>query len=221
MTFPYEVVRVPGAQALERLAELAAANRGYPVILGDAESMSELTESFEYDGMPSVQDSMAAASQIDVAAWLAEREEEEDDYFDVEKGEWPDIPEPNNSLSCHRDILTGEHYDEVFIALIPAAEPWMVPCYLGIGAWNECPSPEEHAAMFKSWGERFGATVACITNDVIEMQVARPPATREEAMQLAKEHFVYCADIVHQGTETLEVLAASLLNARVWYFWWD
>ncbi|WP_414650247.1 DUF4253 domain-containing protein, partial [Duganella sp.] len=33
--------------------------------------------------------------------------------------------------------------------------------------------------------------------------------------------YLYCADIVDQGTESIEALAATLLNARVWYFWWD
>ena len=47
------------------------------------------------------------------------------------------------------------------------------------------------------------------------------PATKEEALALAWEQFVYCPDIVTQGTETVEVLAAALLNGPVWLFLWD
>jgi hypothetical protein len=63
--------------------------------------------------------------------------------------------------------------------------------------------------------------VACVSGDVIEMTVARPPMTKEAAMELAKEQFLYCPDIVYQGTESVEALAAGLLDARVWFFWWD
>jgi hypothetical protein len=43
------------------------------------------------------------------------------------------------------------------------------------------------------------------------------------ALALAWEHFVYCPDRVYQCTRTgtLDELAAELLNAPVWYFWWD
>jgi hypothetical protein len=46
---------------------------------------------------------------------------------------------------------------------------------------------------------------------------------RSGALRLAAEHFEYCTDRVYQSTdeETLEALAAQLLDAPVWYFWWD
>jgi hypothetical protein len=53
------------------------------------------------------------------------------------------------------------------------------------------------------------------------MRVANPPTTKEDALKLAEEQFVYCEDIVTQGTETIENLAAGLINAKKWYFWWD
>ena len=48
-----------------------------------------------------------------------------------------------------------------------------------------------------------------------------PPTTRSAAYQLAWEQYIYCSDIVIQGTQTLSNLAASLLNAPIWFFWWD
>jgi hypothetical protein len=32
---------------------------------------------------------------------------------------------------------------------------------------------------------------------------------------------MYCEDIVIQGTQTVENLAAGLLGNNLWYFWWD
>jgi hypothetical protein len=57
--------------------------------------------------------------------------------------------------------------------------------------------------------------------DVVEYRVARPVGAQEQAMELALEQFAYCPDIVLQGTETLERLAAEILGARRWFFWWD
>jgi hypothetical protein len=224
MQFPFEIYRVPGTQALEKLAALQAAGNGYPIILGDAESFSRMAETIEMNDEQSIEELVAAAQAIAPASWFRSREEADPEYYEIDKGEWPDEdedPGPNNRLSSHADVMTGEPYPEVFITVIPAQENWMVPCYMRIGGWNECPNAEEHGAIFKYWGDKYGARVTCITSDVIEFQVARPPATREEALLLAREQYVYCADIVQQGTETIEALAATLLNARVWFFWWD
>ncbi|MEA2917821.1 MAG: hypothetical protein QOJ15_9902 [Bradyrhizobium sp.] len=48
--------------------------------------------------------------------------------------------------------------------------------------------------------------------------VAHPISAREQAIALALEQFAYCPDIVLQGTETIERLAASLTGAR---YWWE
>lgn len=33
--------------------------------------------------------------------------------------------------------------------------------------------------------------------------------------------YALCADIVDQGTESIEALAAQLLVSNSWFFWWD
>lgn len=110
---------------------------------------------------------------------------------------------------------------EVVLTLLPATQAWMIPCYLRIPQYNDYPEPEVHAALFKWWNEKYGATVACIVPSMIEFTVTRLPRTRYEAMVLAKQHFAYCPDRVDQVSGSIEALAASLLNASVWFFWWD
>jgi hypothetical protein len=78
-----------------------------------------------------------------------------------------------------------------------------------------------HVAFLKRWHEAWGAEVVGIAGDVVEMEVARPPKDRAAALALAREQFLYCADIVHQGVGSLEALGAILLGGKVWYFWWD
>lgn len=220
MSFPFKLIRVPGVDALARLAELRTAGGLYPVMIGTSESLERMLETLEENDETTVEQCIAQAGALDPLAALAEAEQE---YGDLEppQGEWPEAARPPDTLIGHTDTLSGEPHPEVLIALIPAAEPWMVPCHLRIGDWNGCPPAYVHAAMFKRWYERYGATVATIADDIIEMQVERPPTTRDEAMLLAREQYLYCPDIVEQGTETLEVLAASLLDGKLWFFWWD
>ena len=56
----------------------------------------------------------------------------------------------------------------------------------------------------------------------MDLQVERRPNTREQALELAREHYVYCNDIVDQSeTGTLSSLAACLFVDNWWNFWWD
>ena len=55
----------------------------------------------------------------------------------------------------------------------------------------------------------------------MELEPARKPSTREEALILAQEQYWFCYDIVEQGVGTIENLAAGLMESSVWYFWWD
>jgi len=50
---------------------------------------------------------------------------------------------------------------------------------------------------------------------------ARIAATRDEALALALDQYVYCYDIVDQGTETVDALSAVLECSDYWFFWWD
>jgi hypothetical protein len=60
-----------------------------------------------------------------------------------------------------------------------------------------------------------------MTGDTLELSVSRPPTTDQAALALAREHYSYAPDIVQQGTGDVETLAATLKNARAWFFWWD
>jgi hypothetical protein len=57
--------------------------------------------------------------------------------------------------------------------------------------------------------------------DTFELHVSRPPSSREAAMELAEEQYGFCSDIVDQGVESLEALAATLFDGHIWFFWWD
>jgi len=123
-------------------------------------------------------------------------------------------------IITHLDILSGKPIDEVFIALLKLTASWEAFAYLH---WNtsQVPDPAVHCAMHRYWGEKYGAEVVSVTGSTVQCEVARPPRDRAASLELAREQFVYCTDIVAQGTQTIAALAAGLLNSKYWYFWWD
>lgn len=110
--------------------------------------------------------------------------------------------------------------EALWIALVPCREPWEVPAVLSYGGWNACPMPAEHVAVFREWHARHGAEPLVIGGDTVELLV-RPLEDPAEAKRIAIEQYAYCSDIVDQGTGSVETLAAELLGASVWFFWWD
>jgi hypothetical protein len=57
--------------------------------------------------------------------------------------------------------------------------------------------------------------------DVLNLRVARKPAARDEAVELARVQYADCNDIVDQGVDSLSALAAELMAHNWWFFGWD
>lgn len=135
-------------------------------------------------------------------------------------GDWPAVPQAGPGLTVAQD-----HHDrplpKVHILVLPTRDGTAVPAFLKWGGWNANPPPELHVAALRSWRDRHGAELVGISNDVLNLRVARRPETREAALALAQEQCVYCEDIVLQGVGTLAPLAAILMASDWWYFWWD
>lgn len=134
-----------------------------------------------------------------------------------ERSDWP--PDDTDLVTVYN--FKPEPLAEVHLLLVPSKQSWRIPIAVRLGSWNACPSPEEHAAVLRNWEERFQAEIIGIHYDILELRVQRPPRGWRAALQLAREQYIYCEDIVDQGTRTLERLAESLINANYWYFWWD
>ena len=99
-----------------------------------------------------------------------------------------------------------------------------MPAYLRWFVGNADLRPADHVRLQRRWAERYGAELVNVQDQAVaQFRVAYPAGDRESALRLAVEHFEYCPDRVFQSTdeETLEALAAELLDAPVWYFWWD
>lgn len=222
------LVDVPGAEALAawlKLRDLAPETGRWPVIVGDMDEVNLVFEPLRGDFDPA--ETIRLGLQVDPARWLEEQRESDPDLYTPLREE-PAVRErvfqetaSRQEVVLHLDVATGEACERVGIVLVPALRNWEAPAWLNYGGWNECPAPEVHVALLRRWHERYGAEVLSIGPETIELAVPRPVTDRDEALALADEHFLYCYDIVIQGTETLDRLAAHLLDATVWYFWWD
>jgi hypothetical protein len=223
VTLPYETLIVSGVEAVSACLRLRAegAGRFTPVILGDPKNLSVLLSGIEGNG-DSPETIIDRSQGINMRSFIDKRLAEDGEvYQHVDKGEWPENAAPSEDLVGHTNIGRGTPLKRVAICKVPTPRSWEAPAYLSYGGWNECPGAEEHVALLRYWHEKYGADVITLSNDVIECTVSRPPIDRDQALALAWEQFVYCSDIVLQGTETLSSLAATLCGGKTWFFWWD
>jgi hypothetical protein len=204
--------------ALDRLGE----QQGWVAVFVGAEK--ELPEFSLHDDDP--QSVLALAEAIDATDFLAGRLDEYRENAEGAEpplGEWPeeddDVGEP--PYGVFSDILTKAFHERVYIALVPAREAWMAPAFLQNGGWNEVPDAATQVAVVKYWHERHGARLRAFSNDVMELEVDRPPQDPEASLALATEQYAFCPDVVDQGMQALRPLAAWLRDKRYWYFWWD
>ena len=215
--FRFDVESAEAVAIWSKIRPLVSSIGHYPIVCHDQHgTLAELPEL--NGGEPKAL--IEAAASIDASLWFRKQQEAYGDD-DVEQGEWEDV-EPQSGWSVPFDVLTGKPVDGVWIALVPTTRPWEAMAYLDYGGWNACPDTEVHVAVHKSWNDRYGAEVVCVSGDVVEMRVARPPSDRTGATELAREQFLYSGgDLVYQGYGTMNALASALINADYWYFWWD
>ena len=217
--FPFPIETMPGDRALERWHALRATGGCTPVILGDLEDREQLWEGWDIDASP-IDELLAHAEEIDAMAWLRTREETAR-LVEFSDGVWPTVKPPASRTLRLPFSGTGTPRSGIGVAILPTSTHWEAAAWLRFGGWNDCPTPPEHVALWRSWADRHGARVAGVTGSVVEFVVDRPPRTADDALALAREHVLYCEDLVIQGHGTLEGLAAALLEAPVWSFWWD
>jgi Domain of unknown function (DUF4253) len=232
------VSRAEAIDRWHRLRQLINESKYYPVILG-CEDEIEWHNEYIARSSVSINVIIDRASTLDAKKWFCgtakqiynceyvnaefDNREPIEIITDYRLGEWQNDVYPRNkfAIPCNNLNNSIQLGELITIALIPTQVCWHVPAYLKFGNWNDCPAPEIHSGLMRYWHDRYEAEVVSITNDVMEMHVSKPPLNRYDALSLATEHYLYCNDIVEQGTKNLSILAAKLLKSSVWYFWWN
>ena len=108
------------------------------------------------------------------------------------------------------------------LGLVAAERPADVLAVLGWhGAVNYEQDGDALSIVLRSWDERFGAELVAVGFDTIQLLVARPPRTLDDAQRIAAEHFAFCSDSVYQGAGSISQLANDLIDGPIWSLWWD
>lgn len=207
------------AEAIDAAAILAAADRQSPakwLAFQLGEQRTSFQQMLDLEFPPDI-DAGGLARNLDAAGVFAFSGRRE-------TIPWPEQPSPDASnirFLGARSIVSRNPLPVAHLSLIALKEPWEAPAYLGFGAWNDCPPPEFHVMMLREWHRRFGAVPATFTSDVVECVVNRPPQDEAAAFSLAVEQWLYCPDIVVQGTMSIRRLAIELWKHSQWFFWWD
>jgi len=132
---------------------------------------------------------------------------------------WPESRETSKTVNFH--TVRECKGKPVRLSLVRLTKSYEAPAYLNFGGWNDCPAPELQVAVLREWRETYNARPICLTGDVLECYVQQPPETEDAAMRLAAEQWIFCDDIVGQGTQTVRKLAMEIWKSRTWFFWWD
>ena len=210
------IVPHPGKSAFETAIN-SIRSKERVVVIGDDESKDLMEEQLE-EAYADPEKSLEEANLISAEDWFSEQIEKFIVGHEVEIGDWPTEPFAKSDWRLNRDILSRNH---AHVARMTVEGSWQIPAMLCFGGGNACPIPAVHCAIWKYWEKKFHAHIVAMTHDVIEAKVYSPPTSKEQALELAKQQYVYCSDIVSQSVGSIASLAASLLNDDKWYFWWD
>ena len=214
----WPIIRCRGDQAHQIIAKEAQNRDHTPIVLGSMRAVEMM-----YDGTPrDLSEIETRAAKFSFDAYMTQARFEWAQTDRPKRGPFDPVLSQSDAITLALwDVARQEPYQTVHIGLFPTSDATQVPAYLDCGGWNAFPQAEVHMGLMRRWRDRYGARMVGHSHDTITMHALRPPATQEDAIALAEEHYAYCPDIIDQGFGTLDGLAAVLINAPTWQFWWD
>lgn len=73
-------------------------------------------------------------------------------------------------------------------------------------------------SIIKEFDKKYSIDLIGASGDWCDFAIQREP---DDWMQLAREVYKVCPDVVEQGTGTIQVLADEMRKTKHLYFWWD
>ncbi|MCI8428484.1 MAG: DUF4253 domain-containing protein [Lachnospira sp.] len=192
-----------------------------PVILADDEDLNLWFDNVQdYSKEEELAKELGNGKEILEERFKEYTEDISEDWInEVSNENWADEFDGDGSIN----EFTFLDVKEIVLFEVPTKNPWEVIAWFPMGGWNECPWVDDMMAISHYWYEKYHAFPAVITRDVLQYFVENPVDNEKEALELAKEHYAFCTDRLDQGTAsgTINEVADSLIDSKVWFFWWD
>jgi hypothetical protein len=177
-----------------------------------------------------------AVLQFNWRAWLPPPSWEDPEYLEMRAPftrEWPGLAPPERTpltpaerqqaLEVMLPRIRAAHgaTPQARIGLVAADRPADMLLVIGWAGLENCgESLLELTAVLRSWEDRFGARLIDVGYADLRLFVERPPRTLEAAQRIAAEQVVFNGECLDAAMD-IPNLAARLVNAPCWTFWWD
>jgi hypothetical protein len=191
----------------------------------------EPTDPREADGL-----NAETVLRFDWRAWLPPLSRDDAEYIQMRAPftrEWPGLAPPERTpltpagqqeaLDVVLPRIRRAHgaTPQARIGLVAADRPADMLLAIGWGGLVNCgESLLELTVVLRSWEDRFGARLIDVGYAGLRLFVQRPPRTLAAAQLIAAEQVVLGGDCL-DGARDIPSLAARLVNAGCWTFWWD
>ncbi len=229
--FVYRFV-VRGSSCLEVYSAIEEQGAGYRPVLVDEAQLSWSFTLREKDYLTlsySVDKVMEESLEVDCEEWFDVRRKYTVRLSDPASGRRSGYRHSNDVFVELTDDK-GRFLDRISVVLFPVRETREVTAFWGEDFMIDSTwTLPVHVAVLRRWRNLWGAEIVTWAPDKVELRAGRRPASFEEAMGLAWEHYCYADDIFyerfsqhrHPAFESLEDLAENLLRSDVWWLYWD
>jgi len=142
-------------------------------------------------------------------------------------------PSQNRTLSESVLAETALNQPPGWIGLAPAASAADSPMRAGWYScsdafafpWGQWEAAGAMTALLRSWEQRFGARVMRLGWASMLLLVEKPPTSEDEALAVAAELWNVSSEFHIAGggpmVRSVQQIAAGILKAPTWRFWWD
>jgi Domain of unknown function (DUF4253) len=113
-------------------------------------------------------------------------------------------------------------FAEVAMLRLPCVEGWKIPLFVDfIEPFDQSGrTPGREIGIEKEWYDRFGAELCCLGARSWQFRVARPPQEHRQAVELLRQHYLYCWVDGADDKEHVKNGAAALRVDTYWQFFW-
>lgn len=105
----------------------------------------------------------------------------------------------------------------VGLALLPTADPWAVHAYISSLYDATSYGQDLLVAVAHRWYDEFGAEPVALWGTMVQMVVARPPADRESAWRVAREHQLLAENTLIGPGIPIRQHARYLVGREKWF----